>query len=98
MREDFEAWSANHDYLGGCGVQMLDGRYRDIDLQHAWESWVAARSESEELKIAHDNLYDAIHAMTDSLDYDWEGDWRPEIEKLNAAHMRFSVKYRRTII
>ena len=44
MREEFEAWSESHDYLGGCGLHMLDGRYRDIDLQHAWESWVAARA------------------------------------------------------
>ncbi len=40
MREEFEVWSANHDYLGGCAAQMLDDRYKDIDLQHAWESLV----------------------------------------------------------
>lgn len=42
MREEFEAWSAEHDYLGGCAAQTLDDRYRDIDLQHAWESWQAS--------------------------------------------------------
>jgi hypothetical protein len=35
MRKEFEAWSETHDYLGGCTLQMLDDRYRDIDLQHA---------------------------------------------------------------
>lgn len=47
MREEFEAWSASHDYLGGCATQMLDDRYQDIDLQNAWETWQASKSESK---------------------------------------------------
>lgn len=45
MREQFEAWSAGHDYLGGVGLhQGTDGKYSDADLQHAWEAWQAARA------------------------------------------------------
>lgn len=45
MREQFEAWSASHEYLGGIGLRRCtDGDYSDMDLQHAWETWQAARS------------------------------------------------------
>lgn len=44
MREEFEAWSANHDYLGGIDLhKAVSGDYADMDLQHAWESWQASR-------------------------------------------------------
>jgi len=93
MREEFEAYAKAE----GLMLHLLtDGEY-DHDTLIAWKAWKAAREESEDLKTARRNLYDAIHALTDSLDYEWTGDFRPEIEKLNGAHMRFSVKYRRTI-
>ena len=94
MREQFDAWWMD----GAYGSRKYD-RFSEIGLSEddAFEIWSAAREEGEELKTARRNLYDAIHALTDSLDYEWEGDWRPEIEKLNGAHMRFSVKHRRTI-
>lgn len=48
MREEFEAWSANHEFLGCCFVVRLDsGKYRDFDLQCAWESWQASRAAIE---------------------------------------------------
>lgn len=94
MREDFEAWARLRDF----SLSMREDGYYSNDMTGwAWSAWKAAKEESEELKTARRNLYDAIHAMTDSLDYEWDGDWRPEIEKLNGAHMRFQVKYRRTI-
>lgn len=37
----FEAWSAEHYYLGGCSVVMEDGEYKDTDMQYSWESWLA---------------------------------------------------------
>ena len=44
MREEFEAWSANHDYLGGVELdRAISGNYSDVDMQHAWESWQASR-------------------------------------------------------
>lgn len=43
-REQFEAWSAKHEFLGGCYLTAQpDGRYLDIDLQAAWEAWQASR-------------------------------------------------------
>jgi hypothetical protein len=47
MREEFEVWSANHEYLGGTGLFMVDDRYKDIDVQHAWESWRDSRAAIE---------------------------------------------------
>lgn len=44
MREEFEAWTANHDYLGGVELdRTISGNYADIDMQHAWQSWQASR-------------------------------------------------------
>lgn len=44
MREEFEAWTANHDYLGGVALdRTISGNYADIDMQHAWQSWQASR-------------------------------------------------------
>lgn len=44
MREDFEAWTASHDYLGGVELdRTISGNYADIDMQHAWQSWQASR-------------------------------------------------------
>lgn len=40
-RELFEAWSAEHYYLGGCTVVIEDGEYKDTDMQYSWESWEA---------------------------------------------------------
>lgn len=91
-RQEFEAWWMD----GAYGSRKYD-RFSEIGLSEddAFEIWQAAREESEDLKTARRNLYDAIHSLTDSLDYEWTGDFRPEIEKLNGAHMRFSVKHRR---
>lgn len=48
MREEFEAWSAEHDYLGGClAGRNSKGEYFDVDMQHAWESWQASRAAIE---------------------------------------------------
>lgn len=47
-RELFEAWSANHYYLGGCAVTIEDGEYKDTDMQYSWESW-EARAKSVEV-------------------------------------------------
>lgn len=44
MREEFEAWSANHEYLGGVEIdRAISGNYSDVDLHHAWEAWHASR-------------------------------------------------------
>lgn len=44
MREEFEAWSANHEYLGGVEIdRAISGNYSDVDLHHAWEAWQASR-------------------------------------------------------
>lgn len=37
---------------------------------------------------AWNDLEDVINAMTGSLEYEWEGEWREEIEALNTAHIR----------
>lgn len=44
MREEFEAWVPTNDLLSWCTLQMLDDRYRDIDVHTAWESWKASRA------------------------------------------------------
>lgn len=45
MREEFEAWSAEHYYLGGCSIDLEDGEYKDPDMEYAWASWQASRAE-----------------------------------------------------
>lgn len=48
MRGEFEAWSAEHEFLGCCVVDRIgNGKYRDFDLQCAWESWQASRAAIE---------------------------------------------------
>lgn len=54
-RELFEAWSANHYYLGGCEVTMEDGEYKDTDMQYSWESWLAcAQSRAKAGEAGHE--------------------------------------------
>jgi hypothetical protein len=48
-----------------------------------------------EALAARDALDDAIRALTDTLDYEWDGEFRPEIERLNQAYMRYIVAERR---
>lgn len=73
MREGFEAWSANHDYLGGVELdRAISGNYSDVDMQHAWESWQSSREslviELPANRITSDSIImrmkcrDAIHA------------------------------------
>lgn len=75
MREEFEAWSANHDYLGGVELdRAVSGNYADVDMQHAWDSWQASRETlviempKEDLNIDYPSyvslseVEDAIHA------------------------------------
>ena len=44
MREEFEAWSANHYLLGECVTDLEDDEYFDPEMQYAWESWQASRA------------------------------------------------------
>jgi hypothetical protein len=44
MREEFEAWTADHSFLGGCHLNRKpEGEYHDVDMQYAWEAWQASR-------------------------------------------------------
>lgn len=54
-RELFEAWSAEHYYLGGCAVLIEDGEYKDTDMQYSWESWLAcAQSRAKAGEVGHE--------------------------------------------
>jgi len=45
MRDEFEAWASEHEFLGGCHFNRKpSGNYHDVDFQHAWESWQASRA------------------------------------------------------
>jgi hypothetical protein len=44
MREEFEAWAANHYLLGECVTDLEDGEYFDPEKQYAWEAWQASRA------------------------------------------------------
>lgn len=45
MRQEFEAWASEHEFLGGCHFNRKpSGNYHDVDFQHAWESWQASRA------------------------------------------------------
>lgn len=45
MREEFEAWTADHGFFGGCYLNRNpEGGYHDVDMQYAWESWQASRA------------------------------------------------------
>ncbi|MDY7559938.1 hypothetical protein QN366_04950 [Pseudomonas sp. CCC3.2] len=56
MREEFEAWSANHEYLDGVEIdRAVSGNYSDVDLHHAWEAWQASR---ESLVIELPEIWD----------------------------------------
>lgn len=84
-RQQFEEWHTKvYGYAGATTA-----------CEDRWVSWQAARSESEDMKSARRDLDKAIHALTDSLDYEWTGDFRTEIEKLNGAHMRYKIKCKR---
>jgi len=44
MREEFEAYSGEHEFLSVCPVERsVSGKYKDFDLQCAWETWQASR-------------------------------------------------------
>lgn len=44
MREEFEAYSGEHEFLSVCPVERsASGKYKDFDLQCAWETWQASR-------------------------------------------------------
>lgn len=54
-RELFEAWSADHVYLGGCSTYMHSGEYDDIDVQYSWESWEAcAKSRAKPVEVGNE--------------------------------------------
>lgn len=44
MREEFEAWAANHYLLRECVTDLEDDEYFDPEMQYAWESWQASRA------------------------------------------------------
>lgn len=44
MREEFEAWAADHYLLRECVTDLEDGEYFDPEMQYAWESWQASRA------------------------------------------------------
>lgn len=81
QNEEFEQWFTSQE--------------EPMCIISAKAAWIAARAETEDAKQSRRYLDDAIHAMTDTLDYEWTGDFRKEIENLNGAHMRFSVQQRR---
>lgn len=68
MREEFEAWSADHDYLGGIPLDIQDDKYWDIDLQHAWESWQASRA-ALVIELPPRDYYNESDNPVDLLDY-----------------------------
>lgn len=82
-RQQFEEWWASTPILGENKRTIAE------------KAWQAARAESEDMKSSRRDLDKAIHALTDSLDYEWTGDFRPEIENLNGAHMRYRIKCKR---
>ncbi len=48
VREEFEVWSVEHEFLGCCVADRIgNGKYRDFDLQCAWETWQASRATIE---------------------------------------------------
>lgn len=63
MREEFEAWSANHEYLGGVEIdRAFSGNYSDVDMHHAWESWKASRESLViDLGTMTNNGYDGFY-------------------------------------
>lgn len=69
MREEFEAWSANHDYFGGVEVDIaISGNYSDVDMQHAWEVWQASRAAIEvELPKIIDKEWANTHAERSAM-------------------------------
>jgi hypothetical protein len=46
-------------------------------------------------EIAFDRLAEAVCALTNSLEFEWEGDFKAEIVALNQAFMRFDITQRR---
>lgn len=102
MKEEFEAavvaMHMSHGVPECDALTFLEtghSGYTSVSTKAAWWAWQEARKDSEPMLKARRELDDAVHAMTDSLDYEWTGDFRPEIEQLNGAYMRFSVINRR---
>lgn len=79
LREAFEAWSAEHEFLGVCPVERsTSGKYKDFDLQCAWETWQASR---ESLVIELPEPQPFKISAEESLDMDPD-----EFEALEARH------------
>ena len=92
MGEEFEAWSASHDYLGGVELdRAISGNYSDVDMQHAWESWKSSR---EALVIELPPVRPEPIASGDELKSDGEAaSWNIWVgEKLAKADCREAIE------
>lgn len=49
------------------------------------------------MPVITEELTTAIRRLTDTLDYEWSGDFRAEIEALNNAHLRAIIEHRRKL-
>lgn len=96
----FEQWLTGfYGHAHGFDLTRSEGLmgYEDVDTNRQF----FAHKGAAEVFMVYLNgdraqaLDDAIHAMTDTLEYEWTGDFREAIEKLNSAYMRFSVHEQR---
>ena len=57
-----------------------------------------AKEPSDPVVLAASQLDAAIYALTDTLEYEWDGEFRKEIERLNMAHNCFRIAIRRSLL
>ena len=55
----------------------------------------AAKEPSDPVVLAWEELDAAIRELTDTLEFEWDGEFRQEIEALNGAYFRYLVAKRK---